>query len=206
MIKKTRKYFYPFLVALIILSTAFVLNSCSCSCGIADATDVPLSVLNKANDFIIARTGRQFFEKYVTPNFINTKYVKPNYNMVYELYMPEKPYVYGIIKFTISNKGIVDTAKEISGIPNCAGDSSACSFSINEKQAVQIAKANDLEKGINKWKVGFLWNKNLGQYVWHVLATEKESGKGKSYKGNGREIIIDPNTGLVLKDFKWHIP
>ena len=198
---------FPFLLIVIILSSSsLILNSCHCSCGAADAADVPLSVLKKANEFIIARTGKTFFNKYIEPDFVKTKYYKPDYKIAYRLFMPEKPYVNVLIEFTIDAEGNVDTTKDVIGIPNCANDSNACSFNIDEKKAEQIAKDNGLTAGVAKWKTGFLWDKELNQYVWHVLSTFDESGKGKEYKGDGKEIVIDPGTGLVLKAYNWRIP
>lgn len=185
---------------------AFILNSCHCSCGSADITDVPLSVLKKADSFIIAKTGKDYFQKYISPDFAETKFNGKQYDLVYRLYIPDKPYVNCPIKFTVDEQGNVDTTKEITGIPDCANNKEACDFKINEAQAVQIAKENKLPAGITKWKTGFLWNKELNRYVWHVLSTFSESGKGTAYKGSGREILVDPVTGSVIKAYDWRIP
>ena len=71
----------------------------------------------------------------------------------------------------------------------------------------QLKLLNDsgLEKGIKPWKTGFLWNPNLKQYTWHILSTSSESQSSEGFRGNGKEIIIDPNSGLVLEMNDWHV-
>ncbi len=204
-----KKILYPvYTLIILLLTVAFglVLNSCNCGCGLADQTDVPLSVLNKANNFIIKKTGKEFFQKYFSPDFGKTKFIGTQYKMVYSFFMPDKPYVNSWAEFYIDTTGVVDTTKEISGIPDYLENPSSCSFVINTNKAIQIAKDNGLEQGIGKWKTGFLWDNNLNQYVWHVLATFNQAGKGNNYKANGKDMIIDPNTGLVLRTSLWNIP
>ncbi len=191
---------------LLSISILFGLNSCSCGCGTADASDVPLSVLNKANNFIITRTGKEFFDKYITPDFSLITYKDPYYKMAYKFFMPEKPYVNTVITFSIDKDGKIDGKDEIAGIPEYLKDPASCRFNIDDKQAIKIAKENGLKEGVSKWKVGLLWDSSYNQYIWHVLSTYSESGKDKNYKGSGKEFLIDPNTGQVISANLWHIP
>ncbi len=200
------KLLSAFLILIFAAPSMFILNSCHCSCGISDASDVPLSVLNKAEEFIISKTGKHFFDYYIAPDFTLTKFNPPYYNMAYRLYIPEKPYVNAEITFTVDSLGNVDTTKEIIGIPDCAGNPELCSFSVDKKKAEEIAAQNGLKKGVIPWKTAFMWNKEMGQYVWHVLSTLKESGGKENYSGNGEDFIIDPNSGKILDKNYWHIP
>lgn len=203
---KIKKILTGLLVLSLSVSLGFVLSSCNCGCSIFHASDVPLSILNKANDFIISKTGKEFFDKYITPDFALIKYNKPYYKMAYRFFIPDKPYVDELITFSIDKNGKVNTNDEITGIPDYKNNPASCTFDINEKQVIKVAEENGLKKGVNKWKVGLLWNQKYNQYVWHVLSTYSESGKGKDYKGNGREMLIDPNGGEVISANLWHIP
>jgi hypothetical protein len=187
-----------------IFLAALFINACRCpSCSRQEETVVPKDLLTKANNYIIQRTGSEFFEKYISPDFVRTKFTPPYYFLTYRLIMPEKPFVNTVIQFTIDSVGGVVKDRDIIGIPNCLDG--GCSFNINEEEAVKIAKDNGLEKGIKPWKTGFIWDSNLQQYVWHILSTSNESQSSEGFRGNGKEIIIDPNSGLVLSMNDWHV-
>jgi hypothetical protein len=64
-----------------------------------------LGVLKKADQFIISKTGDDFFKKYITVDFSQSKHIEPNYLMVYKFYMPEKPFVDELIRFTVDSTG-----------------------------------------------------------------------------------------------------
>lgn len=187
------------LISLFTLSI-ILLTGCKCpSCERQEEAVIPAAVLKKADQVIINRTGEEFFNKYIKPDFIKTKYNAPYFDVVYHFYMPEKPYVNAFINFSVDSMGVVASDREINGIPECKDDN--CTFNINEEQALKIAKDNGLEPGIKEWHKGFLWDSKLNQYVWHVLSTFQEGGQ----RSNGKEVIIDPNTGLVLAMNEWHI-
>lgn len=193
-------------ILLIFLFTISIvlLTGCKCpSCGTQEEAVIPAAVLKRANQVIIDKTGEEFFNKYIKPDFTKTKYAANYFNVVYHFYMPEKPYVNAFIKFSIDSMGVVATDREMIGIPECNADN--CTFDISEEQAVKIAKENGLEPGIKEWQKGFLWDVKLKQYVWHILSTDKESGGSEGKRGSGKEVVIDPNTGLVLALNEWHI-
>lgn len=194
-------------VFLLFLTTSFsyVFFGCSCACGEPESTEVPETVLQAANDYIIAQTGNEFFNKYITPDFKRTNFVKPNYHLVYRFIMPEKSYVNEVITFTMSEDGKINSEFDVAGIPNCFERSGSCDFNIDEEKAIKIAKDNGLEKGINDWKTGFIWNSEMNMYVWHILSTTAETKAGDEYRGSGHEILIDPNSGSVLSKDEWHI-
>jgi hypothetical protein len=190
------------IISLVLLS--FLINACRCpSCSRQEETVVPKDLLNRANDYIKQSTGNDFFEKYISPDFVRTKFTPPYYFLTYRLIMPGKPFVNTVIQFSIDSTGSVVKDRDIIGIPNCI--EGGCSFNITEEQAVKIAKDSGLDKGIKSWKTGFIWDPNLKQYTWHILSTSSESQSSEGFRGNGKEIIIDPNSGLVLEMNDWHV-
>ncbi|GAB4289056.1 MAG: hypothetical protein Kow0098_06800 [Ignavibacteriaceae bacterium] len=195
------KIFSIFLAASVSL---VYLQSCSCSsCGNQEA-EVPFEVLNSANKFIISKTGKEFFDKYITPDFYHTSKDSIFYNLVYRLYDPEKPFVDGIIKFSVDTTGRINYNREITGIPECLSDQRNCEFNIDEQTAINIAAKDGLEEGIKEWKTGFIWDPKYGRYVWHILSTIKEI-PGEAYKASGKEIIIDPYSGEIIARNEWNI-
>ncbi len=193
------------LLAAAVFSSAVLLYACSCNCGLPPETDVPAKILNKTNNFIIARTGKDFFDKYIKPDFRRTKHDSSGYHMVYRLIMPDKPYVNEVIQFSTDDNGRILRNREITGIPDCTGSPSGCSFNIDEKQARQIAEDYGLSKGIKNWKIGFMWSSKFNKYVWHVLSTESEGRGTNGFRGSGEDITIDPNNGSVLDFSKWQV-
>ncbi len=129
-----------FLSALIILISITILTSCKCrACEDKEEGSVPLEVLTKADSFITASTGKEFFQQYITPDFYRTKHTPPYYEMAYKFFMPEKPYVNATIKFTVDSLGNVVKNRDIVGIPRCVNFPEECDFNIDEQTAKQIA-------------------------------------------------------------------
>jgi hypothetical protein len=125
--------------------------------------------------------------------------------MAYQLYMPEKPFVNTTITFTVDSVGKVVKNRDIIGIPNCRTKPSECNWQIDKEGAIQIAKRYGLEKGIKDWQVGFIWNPERQIYVWHILSTIREFSGDFGYRGNGKEMLIDPVFGDVLALNDWKI-
>jgi len=206
MMKKFTLKISLLLSALIILMSIAVLTSCKCrACDDQEQASVPLEVLAKADSFIIASTGKAFFDKYITADFYRTKYTPPYYELAYKFYMPEKPYVDATIKFTVDSVGKVIKNRDIVGIPRCKNFPGQCDFNIDEQTARQIASEVGLKEGVREWDAGFLWDFKLQRYVWRILSTLKEFGGEENYKATGQEMVIDPNTGEVLSLNDWRI-
>ena len=195
-----------FFSALIILVSISVLTSCKCrTCEDKEAGSVPLEVLSKADSFITISTGKEFFQKYITPDFARTRYTPPYFEMAYKLFMPEKPYVNATIKFTVDSLGNVLKNRDIVGIPRCLNYPEECNFNIDEHTAKQIATNMGLKDGVKEWDTGFMWDFKLKRYVWRILSTLTELGSEENYKATGQEMLIDPNTGEVLVLNDWRI-
>ena len=205
----TRKSIYiisTLFSAAIILFGITVLTSCKCrACEDKEEGSVPLEVLTKADSFITASTGKEFFQQYITPDFYRTKHTHPYYEMAYKFFMPEKPYVNATIKFTVDSAGNVLKNRDIVGIPRCINFPEECDFNIDEQTAKQIANNMGLKEGIREWEVGFLWDFKLQRYVWRILSTLTEYNSGDNYKATGQEMVIDPNTGEVLALNDWRV-
>jgi hypothetical protein len=188
-----------------IFSTA-ILSACKCRvCQQEEEGTVPLEVLTKADSFIVASTGKEFFDKYITADFARTKYTPPYYEMAYKLFIPDKPYVNATIKFTVDSTGNVKKNRDIVGIPRCKNFPYECDFNIDEGTARLIATKMGLKEGIREWDAGFMWDFKFQRYVWKILSTLTELGEGDHYKATGQEIIIDPNTGEMLALNDWRI-
>jgi len=195
-----------FLLAAVVIFAGLFIYSCSCSsCEKDGQAAVPVDVLNKANDFIISKTGEEFFKKYITVDFVRTKHTPPYFEMAYRLFDPERPYVNATIRFTVDSVGNVMRDRDIIGIPNCKTRPVDCNWSIDREQAIEIAKMHGLEEGIKEWEVGFIWNPKREKYVWHILSTLDEMEGDFGYRGSGKEMIIDPVSGDVLEYNDWHV-
>jgi len=180
--------------------------SCSCSnCGKKEEAVVPASVLQSANNFIISKTGSEFFNSYITADFAKTKHSPPYYEMAYNLFIPQKPYVNNSITFSVDSTGDVVESRDIIGIPTCVKNPSLCNWQVDKESAVAIAEEGRLEKGIKDWKVGFIWNPERQIYVWHILTTIREFQGDFGYRGSGKEMLIDPVNGEVLALNDWRI-
>lgn len=198
-----------FLLDIIIVSgilTVFFLTSCSCKpCQEKEESQIPINVIQKADQLIISKTGNEFFKKYITADFSQSKHISQNYLMVYKFYMPEKPFVDESIRFTTDSLGNVLNQFEVVGIPNCNSNPNDCDFIVDEKIAKQIATQNGLAKGIKDWKVDFVWNNKYGKYVWEIISTNKENKNEEYNRAEGEMIIIDANNSSMLSKDNWKI-
>jgi len=205
----TNKFFLKIsllISALTLLIIAAVLTSCKCrACEDQEEGSVPLEVLTKADSFIVALTSKNFFDKYITADFARTRHTPPYYEMAYRFFMPDKPYVNTIIKFTVDSVGNVLMNRDIVGIPRCINFPEECEFNIDEQTARQIASDMELKEGIREWDAGFMWDFKLQRYVWKILSTLNEFGDEENYKATGQEMVIDPNTGEVLALNDWRV-
>ena len=205
----TNKFFIKtslLILALTSLIIVVTLMSCKCrACEDQEQGSVPLEVLIKADSFIVASTGQDFFNKYITADFARTRHTPPYYELAYKFFMPEKPYVDATIKFTVDSVGNVIKNRDIVGIPRCKNFPEECDFNVDEQTAIQIASEMELKEGIKEWEAGFLWDFKLQRYVWKILSTLTELGEGDHYKATGQEMVIDPNTGEVLALNDWRV-
>lgn len=193
-----------FLLLFAFTSIVFI-GGCASSGIDYDDTDIPVYVFKNANKFISSKTGENFFENYIQPDFENCIKLENGYLLSYKLYVPEKPFVKGEIRFTVDTLGNVNQNLEIFGIPECVQNPSDCKFNIDEKSARVIAEQNGLEKGVKDWKCTFIFDPVFGKYVWNINSTLIESEGEFGYRASGQEMIIDSATGDVLAKNDWKI-
>ncbi len=199
-----KKLLFLFTFTVVTLTLMFVLASCACSrCDAQEESTVPEHVKKKADEFIISSTGTEIFNNYISQDFRRTKKIDDGYLMIYRLIIPEKPFVNTVIEFRTDTSGNVIQPETASGIPDCY--SGECEFNINQMQAEEIALQNDFEKGINEWKIGFLWNAKNKKYLWHILNTFSESEGAHGYRGNGKEMLIEPSDGTIVSVNEWRV-
>lgn len=193
-------------IVIIIVSFSVLINGCHCvPCSEKNEPQIPLEILQGADQFIISKTGDEFFKKYIIADLSQSKHISPNYLMVYKFYMPEKSFVDELIRFTVDSTGKVLTQYEVVGIPDCTANPMDCDFVVDEKIAKQIATDNGFPKGIKEWKIDFIWEAKYNKYVWHLFSTLKESQGDFGYRANGEQIVIDPNYASVIYQDSWKI-
>ncbi len=194
------KRFYSLIILLSFSSLLYY--GCGCrTCNDEFVSDIPDTILEKGNKFIIEQTGENYFNSYMRIDYAESKFVEPYYEMAYRFYIPEKPFVNVYIRFSLDANGNIVESKEITGIPRCAASPEDCEFSITKEKAKEIAGVEGFEEGIKEWIIAFRWHKEMGIYVWHLLNTLTET---ESYS-SGSEMIIDPNTGEVYEINEWII-
>lgn len=193
-------------VAIILFSFSLFINGCSCvPCSEKEESQIPVNILKKADRFIISKTGDDFFNKYITADFLQSKHITPNYIMVYKFYIPERPFVDELIRFTVDSAGKILTQYEVVGIPDCNTNPMDCDFVVDETIAKQIATENRLSKGIKDWKVDFTWEAKYNKYVWKIISTNKETVLEDHNRAEGELIVIDPSNASVLESESWRI-
>lgn len=198
-------YFQKILLTFAFLTFEFSLVSCSGSDCVQNNTTIPPDIFKKANEFVISKTGKEYFSKHITPDFSLSREFESGYLIVYHFSIKEKPFVNGTISFALDSAGNINTNKEISGIPDCIISPDDCEFNIDASAAAEIAKQNRLEKGVKEWDLKFLWNAQFNKYVWYVINTLAESEGGYGRRANGKEVIIDPNDGEILIINEWRV-
>jgi hypothetical protein len=192
-----------------ILSTLFltsILFAACCNCNVNnDTIGISKNLLNKADEFVISKTGKDFFDQYINSDLKRITKTNVGYLMVYNFSIPEKEGVEGEIRFSVDTLGNVLKNMEITGIPDCVSNSKNCEFKISKKQAKEIAEQNGFEKGIKDWALDFLWNYSLEKYTWQIRTTLTETNAGEFKKGSGKTMFVDPNDGSILKTDEWRV-
>ncbi|HRN27140.1 MAG: hypothetical protein IT276_09080 [Ignavibacteriaceae bacterium] len=200
------KTFFFDVFAFLLFAFFLFYAGCSCKpCQEQDESQIPLSILKKSDQFIVSKTGDEFFKKYITIDFNQSKHIESNYLMVYKFYMPEKLFVDELIRFTADSTGKVLNQYEVVGIPDCNANQYDCDFVVDENTARQIATEYGLPKGIKDWKVDFVWEAKYNKYVWNLFSTLKENKSADNYRAEGEQIVIDPNNASVIYQNSWKI-
>lgn len=200
---KNRNLFLTILFAAVF---SLLFESCRCPAeSELPKSKIPESILQKANEFIITKTGKDFFDKYISIDLSESRPIPPNYFFAYKLFNKEKPYVDEQIRFITDSHGNVLTQFEVAGIPDCASDPLNCEFVVDEKIARQVAGESGLAKGIKDWEAYFEWNTKYEKYVWKIVSTTKEVKMEDHSRAEGELMLIDPATAKVLSKESWQV-
>ncbi len=189
-------------------SIAFVFNACASHSEVAQKPEnpaIPAYILKKAERFISSRTGENFFKKNFAFDSLKSKKIKEGFFIRYNYTRAEYPFVNEPVYFIVDSTGKPLKEYGIVGIPDCLLNPESCIYQVDESKAKSIAAKEKLPKGVKPWGVSFRWAPQLSKYVWHIVVTTKELGKGKHYKAEGVELLIDPSDGTVLKKENWAI-
>jgi len=188
-------------IAVILFSIVFA-ACCTCSNTAGNSDDIPEKLQRKADEFVISKTGKDFFNLYIKPDYDKILKIKDGYYMVYNFSIPGKQGVEGEIRFSLDSLGNVQKNKEVAGIPECF-TGSGCDFKISKDDALAIAKQSGLEDGVKDWEVKFLWDNEYKNYTWQIrtiLSETKETGRR-----SGKVMFIDPVNGNVLDTKEWRV-
>jgi hypothetical protein len=186
------------------------------------ATSVPDFIIEKANQIIISRTGREFFEKNIKfsaersrKNLPNTSCIqnpdscatflqKTNYLIEYDFQVPGLNSVSTIMEVAVDENGNFISEREPDGelpIPNCVANQRECEFTIDREKAITIAQNAGLKEGIKAWQITFGWNANKHTFDWSIMNTTTENKENCS--AGGSSLSIDANDGKILSQSGW---
>lgn len=175
-------------------------------CGNVDSGEtIPERIKITADQFIISKTGKEFFNNYIKMDLNKITYINDGYLMVYNFSIPDKEGVGGEIRFSIDTLGNIIQDKEIIGIPECLSDPVQCSFNVSKEQAINIAESNGLGNGIKEWGINFKWNPVHKKYIWEIISVLSETKGNDYHRATGETMLIDPGNGDVIETSEWMI-
>ncbi len=187
-----------------IVSLTVLFSSCS---GNKEnpAREIPKNILDKANNFIVSKTGSDFFNDNFKIDYSAFKSFKGGYRLNYIFQLKDKPYIKQNISISFDSTGNILFTDEIKKIPNLKEQPEKFLFTVSKDDAIKIAENAGLEKGIKEWSVKLEWNENYGIYTWNIISTFSEFKNSAGFRSKGKEIIIDSNSGKILDTKLWQI-
>ncbi len=181
---------------------AIILTGCSCNCGAEEKPgEVPEKVFKTADEYLSELLGQKFFTQNIYPNYAASGKRNEKYELHYYFTHPEYSFISEDVMLITDSTG---TPLQTKGIPEKIAYEAKKGL-ISEAKVLEIARENNLPKGVKDWQVSFRWEGSLGEYIWHIISTEKELGERENYKAEGVEIMIDPISGDVIKEREWQI-
>ena len=179
-------------------------------------SEIPDSIISKADAIIIDKAGWDFFSNYVQFDKTQSHFYEadtfcishpsscadflrnPYYLMVYKLAHTQKPHVKGLIELVLDSTGTFIPERALYGVPDCLSDSLNCTFSVDSAAAVQIAQGAGLETGLKPWRTQFSYSGPFNIYVWGITNTLTDT----PYM-SGKVVVIDAGRGIVLEIGSW---
>lgn len=198
------KFFFHNTFLILLLYSIF---ACNCkTCGDNNESDLVVdSIFTNADMFIISIAGNDFFDKYITRDYIKSQKKSNNYHLFYKLKKLDQDFIDEEIHFYTDSSGIVLDSLDFVGIPKCEDFPNQCIFNVDKEEAIDIALSEKILPGIRDWEVSFRWSEIDERYVWHILSTLEESGAENGYKGKGEELILNPYNGEVIDKRDWEV-
>lgn len=168
----------------------------------AQQADIEQKMVEIGNELIVSKIGDDYFNNYIKlltidPQPPNEIIEKPYYLLTYTFKIPDKQFVNDLIEIGIDIDGNIVSEW---GIPNSQGE---CEISVNEEEAITIAREAGLEEGIKDWESDFYWHDTYKTYVWSVKNTLSISSSGEHFEESGKIVIIDANSIEVLEFLNW---
>jgi hypothetical protein len=189
----------------LIFSSLLFAACCTCRSVGNNGDDIPSKLQKKADQFVISKTGEDFFDKNIKPEYDRITKIKDGYLMVYRFSIQDKEGVEGEIRFSIDSLGNIQKDKEIAGIPDCSSNKDNCGFNISKEEAKSIAKFAGFEKGIKDLDAEFIWNAANKKYIWLIRATLTENKGTDFYRSSGKIMSIDPGSGEIIGTEDWRV-
>ena len=189
----------------LIISLASFLFAACCTHTVTNEKShiIPKNIQMKADEFVISKTGKSFFDKNINPDYQKTTKTIDRYLLVYNFSIPDKQ-IDAVIKFSIDTLGNILERNDVMGIPECIANPENCSF-ISKEEAIKIATNSGLEKGVKDWDIRFTWDPSLKKYLWDITSTIRET-KGENFqRASGKTLLIDPNNREIIKTNQWQI-
>lgn len=187
---------------------------------------IPDTVIYKSNMVIISKVGQAFFNTYIKLDYNRSKFslpdsfciknpsqcadylARPYYHMVYKFNPAGIEDYNNFIEIVVDTNGVVVPSRPVFGIPSCPNNNCWGNFQIITKEkAVELARQNGLEEGINEWTVSFhFYAGTFNNYVWEIKTTLMEDKSVPSqFLAKGKTILLNAVDGSVFLKSNWTI-
>jgi hypothetical protein len=123
---------------------------------------------------------------------------KPHFLLLWSFRMAGKPFVDEQVLITVDEKG--ELLSEADGVPPCKATPALCAFSVDEPQALRIAREDGFAEGLEPWKTSFHFHYGFKRFVWSVSNLLE---RGPEDQEAGNVLLIDANTGKILQRGGW---
>ena len=185
--------------------------------SLEDPVALPKGVIDRAKEAIASRVGGEYADAYYRYAPEYSTLAEPDYfcelkpekchpgmrqdyfQLMFIFHIPEKPFINQLVGLLFDTNGHLISNLDEMSIPPCIENPDACTFPVDEVQAIEIAADNGLAEGMEGRIANFLWNYKHKKYIWHVQNLLER----RQYVESGDWVSIDANTGAVVHSGKW---
>jgi len=162
----------------------------------------PDSIITKSQAYLVWHLGESYFNTYfdlrsaeIIPADARSEESRERFCVVFYYAISIEDYTTYLLVATYHDSSGQVVRDE--GVVNRIADPTlGMPFSIDDREAVAIAKNWGLAPGVKPWRVSFYYFAGvLKRYVWGIMQWESWS--------TGQTLIIDPATGLILRNASW---